>query len=86
MINGDLYEDFHTLEDPCFFMSDSVAYFRLNNALCSDNIRLINNQRIRGFLYDFFDEIWKNTNDKVVSDRDEIVSIIRQCIAQVNAK
>lgn len=69
MIRGGFSDDFKYITNPCIFLSESVQMLRLENRIYRNNILLVQDKSMQEIFQTFFDEIWNNREDVVLSDR-----------------
>lgn len=73
MISGGFSDDFRYITNPCIFLSDSINYLRLENNYYDKNILLIRDNKLREIFNTFYDKIWIDRQDVVVSERQLIL-------------
>ena len=73
LIKEGFSDDFKYITNPCVFLSSSVGYLRLENELYRDNLMLIKDDSTREKFEQFFDKVWNDRRDVVVSSYDEIL-------------
>lgn len=73
MVSGGFSDDFRYITNPCIFLSDTINYLRLENNYYDKNILLIRDNRLREIFNVFYDEIWNDRQDVVVSERQLIL-------------
>lgn len=73
MISGGFSDDFRYITNPCIFLSDSINYLRLENNYYDKNILLIRDNKLREIFNTFYDKIWIERQDVVVSERQLIL-------------
>lgn len=67
-------EDFKYITNPCMFLSESASYLRLENGCYRNNLLLVKDDTAREKLDVFFESIWNNQNEAVLSDHESILS------------
>ena len=73
MVSGGFSDDFRYITNPCMFLSDTVNYLRLENDYYDKNILLVRDSQLREVFNIFYDEIWNDRQDVVVSERQLIL-------------
>lgn len=72
MIKGGFSDDFKYITNPCFFLSESVELIRLNNGIHENNLLIVQDKQFEKIMHDFYEEIWNNRTDVVISDLEMI--------------
>ncbi|MBR3786392.1 MAG: helix-turn-helix transcriptional regulator [Firmicutes bacterium] len=80
MIKEGFSDDFKYITNPCFFLSASQGYLRLENDLYEDNLMLLNDERIREKFDRFFARIWEEERENVISNKEEMVAKLENLI------
>lgn len=75
--------DFKYITNPCLFLSDSLGYLRLENDSYRNNILIINSTSISTLFCRFYDCIWKNRPDVVISEPAVIMGKLRHYVNTV---
>ena len=68
LIDGGFSEDFRYITNPCMFLSDLTCYLRLENNRYEDNILLLNDRGVKDLFNHFFDTVWIQRADVVMSN------------------
>lgn len=85
LIYGPLFSDFEYNANQCALLSDGVSYLRMESMLKEENsIYAVNNPDMHAIFDCFFEEVWNNCQDVVVSDRAMVLAYIDH-IAQQTA-
>lgn len=66
-------DDFKYITNPCLFLSDAVPYLRLENKRYRDNLLLIKDEQVKKVFDGFFETIWHDRGDMVLSDHEGIL-------------
>jgi len=66
-------DDFKYITNPCLFLSDAVPYLRLENKRYRDNLLLIKDEQVKRVFDVFFETIWHDRGDMVLSDHSRIL-------------
>jgi len=74
MIKEGFSDDFKYITNPCFFLSASQGYLRLDNDIYEDNLLILKEENIRGKFDRFFDKIWSESRENIISDKNQLVS------------
>ena len=80
MVKEGFSDDFKYITNPCFFLSSSVGYLRLENELYEKNILLLQDEGIRSKFDAFFEKIWEESRDNVISNNETIIEKISNLI------
>ena len=80
MIEEGFSADFRYITNPCVFLSDSIDYLRLENGAYEKNILLLSDKTLRGIFSRFFEEIWNNSHEVVISDLSVILKKVDNLI------
>lgn len=72
-VSGGFSDDFRYITNPCIFLSDSIGYLRLENNYYDKNILLIRENKLQEIFNTFYDEIWNERQDVVISERQLIL-------------
>jgi len=73
LIKEGFSDDFKYITNPCAFLSSSVGYLRLENELYDNNLMLIKDDSTREKFEQFFEKVWNDRRDVVVSSKEEIL-------------
>jgi len=73
LIKEGFSDDFKYITNPCAFLSSSVGYLRLENELYEHNLMLIKDDFTREKFEQFFEKVWNDRRDVVVSSKEEIL-------------
>lgn len=66
-------DDFKYITNPCIFLSESASYLRLENGRYQDNLLLIKESLAQNKFDIFFETIWTEQPDAVISDHNSIL-------------
>lgn len=66
-------DDFKYITNPCMFLSESASYLRLENGRYKDNLLLIKESLAQKKFDAFFETIWTEQTDAVISDHSSIL-------------
>ena len=81
LVYGQIVTDFQYKNDQCIFLSDMLSYIRLDNSKRVDNNIVIINRRDVQVLFDnYYESIWNDCQDLVISDRTAICNYIHHTI------
>lgn len=83
MIYGLLFTDFQYNANQFVFLSDGISYLSLDCNEATDSLHIINNKDMYRVFSCFFDEVWNNRPDVVVSDRDDVLRYIDHIVQQI---
>lgn len=79
LIHGRIISDSQYISNPCMFLSDVISYLRLDN--CAQSSLLLVNQPDMQDIFDhFYEEVWNNCKNVVISDRCSILSYIQHSV------
>ncbi len=84
MVDGGFSADFQYITDPCVFLSDTVAYLRLENGSNTDNLLNITDRKLKAIYTDFFCRVWED-NPMVIREEGEMLRILDAFMAQLEA-
>ena len=65
------------------FLSDGIAYLRLNTEHGRNNLAVLNHPDMKMVFEQFFDTLWDEKNGMILSDQEEICSYIREMIHRI---
>ena len=74
LIHEGFSTDFRLITNPCLFLSDTLGYLRLENACYENNLLLVNGKEAAALFARFYEAIWNQRKDVVVSQISEIRS------------
>ena len=80
MVEEGFSADFRNISNPCFFLSDSIGYLRLENGYYEKNILLLSDKMLKNIFDRFFEEIWYNNQEVVISDLSVILEKVDNLI------
>jgi len=80
LVDGGFSNDFQYITNPCMFLSDSVCYVRLENKRYKDNILILNDRRVKDMFDRFYNDIWTERGDVVISDNYEVLTKVEHYI------
>lgn len=83
LIYGRLFSDFQYNANQCVFLTDGISYLSLDGSGTQDSLYIIDNPQMRNVFSCFYDEVWKNCQDVVISDRTTVLSYIDHIIQQI---
>ena len=83
MINGSLTADFLYLSNQWIFLSDNTSYMRLESGQRTNHLYIVNHMDMKNIFCCFFDELWNNNEEKVISDKETILQYIEHIIGQI---
>ncbi len=81
MVSGGFSDDFRYITNPCIFLSDTINYLRLENNYYDKNILLIRDNKLREVFNTFYEKIWLDRQDVVVSERQLILDQLDNLIS-----
>ncbi len=76
MIEEGFSDDFRYITNPCMFLSESISYLRLENKRYTDNIMILNDRSSRTLFRQFFETVWTDRQDVVVSNPEAMILIL----------
>lgn len=81
LVYGQFVTDYQYRGDQCIFLSDMLSYLRLDNSRRTDNNLVIINRRDVQTIFDnFYESIWADCEEVVISDRTAINNYIHHTI------
>lgn len=80
LVYGRFVSDFQYIADQCVFLSDAISYLRLDNSSNRNNLLIVNRADMQVIFNRFFQEIWNNCEEVVISDRTAISEYIQHVI------
>lgn len=83
LIHEGFSSDFKFITNPCLFLSDSIGYLRLENACYQNNLVLVTDKTMLALFDRFYDAIWRQRKDVVVSARGEVLAELDLFIDQL---
>ena len=83
LIFGLLFTDFQYNANQYLFLSDGLSYLSLDSNETTDSLYIINNKDMYQVFSAFFDEVWNNRQDVVVSDREAVLRYIDHIVQQI---
>ena len=83
LIYGRLYHDFQYNANQYVFLTDSNAFLSLDNHEFQDSLYIVNHADMHEAFSCFYDEVWNNREDVVISDRDTVLAYIDHIVQQV---
>lgn len=83
LVYGRLISDFQYIANQCLFLSDGTSYFRLDSISGQDSLHIINHSDMKDIFNRFYEEVWEECGDIVISDRSIIVNFIDHTIQQI---
>ena len=66
-------DDFKYITNPCMFLSESASYLRLENGRYRNNLLLIKERLAQKKFDAFFETVWTEETDAVISDHSSIL-------------
>ena len=83
LIYAPLFPDFQYNADQCAFFSDGASYLRLASETQAENkIYAVNTPEMHDVFDHFFEEVWTNNPNVVISDRDRILRYLEHVLQQ----
>lgn len=76
LVYGRLTSDFLYLSNQCLFLSDGISYLRLDNGGPRDNLQIINHADMKSVFHCFYEAVWKQNEDIMVSERNAVLQYI----------
>lgn len=76
-------DDFKYITNPCMFLSESASYLRLENGRYEDNLLLIKESLAQKKFDRFFETIWQDETDAVISEHGSILAKLDSLIDTV---
>ena len=76
--------DFQYHVNQCVFLSDQFSYLRLSTYNGHNNLAVLNHPDMQRIFDRFFDVMWDDKNEDILSDSDQIYSFICHMIQRVN--
>ena len=83
LIYGRLFSDFQYNANQCVVLTDGISYLSLDGSGTQDSLYTIDNPQMHNVFSCFYDEVWKNCQDVVISDRTTVLSYIDHIIQQI---
>ena len=81
LVYGELVTDFQYIANQCVFLSDMLSYLRLDNSRrTNNNLVIINRRDVQALFDSFYERIWTECEEIVISDRAAISNYIRHTI------
>ena len=81
LVYGELVTDFQYIANQCVFLSDMLSYLRLDNSRrTNNNLVIINRRDVQALFDSFYEHIWTECEEIVISDRAAISNYIRHTI------
>lgn len=80
MVKEGFSDDFKYITNPCFFLSSSHGYLRLDNALYEDNLMLLKDVSVRLKFDQFFERIWSEDRENVIFHKAELITTLDNMI------
>ena len=84
LVYGRLTADFLYMSNQCVYLSDGTSYLRLNGGGRTNSLHIINHADMKSAFHCFFEEIWKQDQELVISDRRAILQYIDHTIQQID--
>lgn len=84
LIYKQLMPDFQYHVNQCVFLSDQFSYLRLSTYNGHNNLAVLNHPDMQRIFDRFFDIMWDDKNEDILSDSDQIYSFICHMIQRVN--
>ena len=83
LIYGRLFHDFQYNANQYVFLTDSSAFLSLDGQDSRDTLCVVNHADMHEAFSCFYDEVWNNRDDVVISDRDTVLAYIDHIVQQV---
>lgn len=80
LVYGNLVSDFQYIANQCVFLSDMYSYLRLDAGMSRNNLMIINRADVQQVFDQFYDAVWGNQVEVILSDRESIGNYIRHII------
>ena len=80
MIKEGFSDDFKYITNPCFFLTSSHGYLRLDNGLYENNLMLLKDDDIRMKFDRFYEKIWSEDRENVISNKEEMAAKLNNLI------
>lgn len=84
LIYGRLFSDFQYNANQCVFLTDGISYLSLEGHGSVDSLYMINNPDMHDAFSCFYEEIWHNCDDVVISDRETVLGYIEHIAQQIS--
>lgn len=84
LVYGRFVSDFEYIANQCVFLSDTISYLRLDNSSNRNNLVIINRSDMQEVFDRFYDEIWNQCDNVVISDKEAIVSYIKHVMQGIH--
>lgn len=76
-------QDFQYITNPCLFLADTISYLRLENGCYKNNILRVNNIHIKNMFENFYEQIWNNPNEVVISQNELVMEKLQHYEQQI---
>ena len=83
LIYAPLFSDFHYNSNQCVILSDGASYLRLEGQSNTNSLFAINNAQMHEVFDCFFEAVWENCQDVVITDRDNVLAYIDHIAQQI---
>lgn len=83
LVYGRLTSDYLYLSNQYLFLSDGTSYLRLNNGRERGSLHILNHADMKSVFHCFFESVWKQDPELVVSDSNMILQYIDHIIQQI---
>lgn len=83
LIYGRLFHDFQYNANQYVFLTSGNSFLSLGGQECRDSLYIINHADMHEAFNCFYNEVWNNREDVVISDRDEVLCYIDHIVQQI---
>lgn len=83
LVYGRLTSDFLYLSNQWLFLSDGTSYLRLGSGRSKDSLHVINHADVKSAFHCFYEAVWNQGQDIVVSARGSILQYLNHIIGQI---
>lgn len=80
LVDGNFVDDFKDTEDPSLYLSKNMKILPTEPKCGVDDYGIIMDKEFKGICDEFFDNIWKESNDVVISDKYEILERLEKAL------
>lgn len=72
LVKEGFIDDFKYITNPCFFLSESMQYLRLENKCYKNNLLIVKNEIVQSAFEHLFEVLWHERPNMVIADKESI--------------
>ena len=77
LIDGDFIDDFKNKENTSLYLSKNLKFTKVHPESGKNDYFIISDNEFKGMCTDLFDKLWNTETDVIITNKDEILDIIK---------